>query len=1049
MKKSNFKFLILSLCLLMLASLCLLASCGGSKVSGIAIKANEMPRTSYVQGQDLDLTGGIITAIVNGEENAIPMTADGVSITGYDKNTLGKQTLTVTYEGQTATFDVTVVARMVADGYKNEYFVGDTFDASQGKLKITKDDATAFTVNLNSEFVTIGALDSSKAGTTTVKATYNDGNGTVYEADLTVVIYPNGQVSFTKPSKTVYSSHETDLSLAGGYFTVKAEGSDLSTYVNLTTSMVSGFDPSIVTAANRNTPYEQTVTVTYAGQSFDFKVFITYSGVSVVRDAAKALANVTIEDENATLSADLGEIALDAAIEYFKLTQARKDLIDEEAVNLVMRCAAVYGLAQFKEEALTFSDTFTLLDSGNLGLAAKTYESTKANLERFDNDEDKFNVYADLLHSIKEDFEDLILYGETEMADYLILPTAEELNFYSGVFAFMLNIHETLLPIPANWTEQTLAQYEYEISAALKKITASVYIGPNFNAVYNAVSSWREKNDYFEIIYTYYLHVADDAKGFFDSINSNNGLKLPLPGDLQTWYNCISQGATQLSYMGSNADGAAYLYDTTRFMYYYFKTAELTEKIKNSDNALHKEIYSFIGGDNMAFNYLEHPHALGYMYHAATMLESAAFKQLWDSYMEVAALYLEGKMDLDEHSAKLDAVLSDLAALSPAEVYGFICSLTFRYNESRGNALVFDYTNTTANTFIYLLANYGSKNLSTDARDAFRLMLASIEKYALVGIRADAMSEFKTGMAELIQKYNAMGTDDRAAFDRMMGDCYTKYVTIYNTCNRTETPSDLGASKDTYLALKETYEAFFDVLTLFNDTTVEETVRQTYYPLMLALCEKAHILYTELLESGTPEAINALYTVYYPMNNVNLTMDQAYSMTREFFCNILVFKTITVGTAEASSQILLWVLYANSNLRPFMVEVSDLMYAHLFDQTISAELVAKIMTDFRSLNALEQNLFFMFGFQLYYDSLLSYFTEADKGLSSTITSILQAEIGYVTYSMDPEDSGRVQFFKTCMEPAIEAYNALSNKDKLPREIKELYEYYLEVYNKLK
>ena len=185
------------------------------------------------------------------------------------------------------------------------------------------------------------------------------------------------------------------------------------------------------------------------------------------------------------------------------------------------------------------------------------------------------------------------------------------------------------------------------------------------------------------------------------------------------------------------------------------------------------------------------------------------------------------------------------------------------------------------------------------------------------------------------------------------------------------------------------------------------------------------------------------------MNNVNLTMDQAYSMTREFFCNILVFKTITVGTAEASSQILLWVLYANSNLRPFMVEVSDLMYAHLFDQTISAELVAKIMTDFRSLNALEQNLFFMFGFQLYYDSLLSYFTEADKGLSSTITSILQAEIGYVTYSMDPEDSGRVQFFKTCMEPAIEAYNALSNKDKLPREIKELYEYYLEVYNKLK
>ena len=57
--------------------------------------------------------------------------------------------------------------------------------------------------------------------------------------------------------------------------------------------------------------------------------------MSVVRDAAKALADVTLEDENATLSSELGEIALDAASEYFKLTQARKDLIDEENEKLM------------------------------------------------------------------------------------------------------------------------------------------------------------------------------------------------------------------------------------------------------------------------------------------------------------------------------------------------------------------------------------------------------------------------------------------------------------------------------------------------------------------------------------------------------------------------------------------------------------------------------------------------------------------------------------------------------------------------------------------
>ncbi|MBE6619736.1 MAG: hypothetical protein E7625_00010 [Ruminococcaceae bacterium] len=1049
MNKCKFKFLILSLCLVMLASLLLLAGCGGSKVSGIAIKTGEMPRTSYVQGQELDLTGGVITAMVSGTETAIPMTAEGVSITGYDKNTLGKQTVTVTYEGQTTTFEVTVVARMIADGYKNEYFVGDAFDASQGKLKITRDDATAFTVNLNSDLVTIEPFDSSKAGQTSVKAVYNDGKGTVYEAELKVTVYPIGQVTFTKPSKAVYSSHDTELSLAGGYFTVKAEGSDLSNYVPLTLSMVSGFDPSIVTSANRDTPYEQTVTFTYAGQTFEFKISILYSGVSVVRDAAKALADVTLEDENATLSAELGEIALDAAREYFKLTQARKDLIDDESTNLVMRCAAVYVLAQFKEEALTYEDTFRLSEAGNLSLITKDYESTKANLERFDSEEEKFNVYVELLHHIKEDFADLILYGETKLEDYIKVPTADELNFYSGVFAFMLNLHESFSTIPADWTEKTLSQYEYEIATTLKKITASVYVGPNFNAVYNAVSSWRERNDYFEIIYTYYLHVAEDKQSFFETINGDNGLKLSLPGDLQLWYTCISQGATQLQYMGTNADGAAYLYDTTRFMYYYYKTAELAQSIKNSDNPLHVEIYNFIGGDSLAFKYLEHPHALGYMYHSSTMLESAAYKKMWDSYIELASIYLEGKMNVKEQSAKFDAVLKDLAALSPAEVYGFICSMTFRYNESRGNALVFDYTDTTSNTLVFLLANYGAANLSEGARDSFRLLLASIEKYALVGIRANALSEFKDGMAQLIQQYNAMSAEDRTSFDRMMGDCYNKYLTIYNTCNRTETPNDLGVSKDTYLELKDAFDSFFDVLKLFNDTTQDEKTRQTYFPLLFALCEKSHVLYTDLLEEGTPEAVNAMFSVYHPLNDVNMTLDQAYSITRDFFCNNLIFKTIAMGTAENPQEVLFWLLYSDSALRPFMVKISDLMCAHVSDTYISASAVTQILSDFRAMNPLEQNLFYMFGFQLYYDSLHSHLSKDDESIASFITTVLQAEIGYVSYMMDPEDPGRVEFFTNCMTPAIEAYNALSNKDKLPEDIKNMYNFYLEEYNKVK
>jgi hypothetical protein len=283
----------------------------------------------------------------------------------------------------------------------------------------------------------------------------------------------------------------------------------------------------------------------------------------------------------------------------------------------------------------------------------------------------------------------------------------------------------------------------------------------------------------------------------------------------------------------------------------------------------------------------------------------------------------------------------------------------------------------------------------------------------------------------------------------MMGDCYSKYVTIYNTCNRTETPDDLGVSKDTYLALKDTFNSFFDVLTLFNDTTLDEKTRQQYFPLLFAFCEKAHVLYTDLLEDGTPEAVNAMFSVYYPINNVNMTLDQAYSMTRDFFCNNLIFKTVGMGSAENPQQVLFWLLYSDSALRPFMVKISDLMYTQISGTYISASAVTQILADFRAMNPLEQNLFYMFGFQLYYDSLLTHLSQGDESIVSFITTVLQTEIAYVSYMMDPEDPGRIEFFTSCMTPAIDAYNALFDKDKLPEDLKQLYNFYLAKYNEIK
>lgn len=73
------------------------------------IEVTTLPtKTSYVKGEELDLSGIEVTATYeDGTTGVIELTAD--KFTGYDKNTAGEQTVTVTYgEGITATFTVNV-----------------------------------------------------------------------------------------------------------------------------------------------------------------------------------------------------------------------------------------------------------------------------------------------------------------------------------------------------------------------------------------------------------------------------------------------------------------------------------------------------------------------------------------------------------------------------------------------------------------------------------------------------------------------------------------------------------------------------------------------------------------------------------------------------------------------------------------------------------------------------------------------------------------------------------------------------------------------------
>ncbi len=88
-------------------------------------------KIEYLEGQDLDLTGMVVTAVMNnGMENIV---ASGYSVSGYSSEP-GTHTVTITYLKKTATFDVTVAERKIVSlvlnslPEKTEYVSGQAFD---------------------------------------------------------------------------------------------------------------------------------------------------------------------------------------------------------------------------------------------------------------------------------------------------------------------------------------------------------------------------------------------------------------------------------------------------------------------------------------------------------------------------------------------------------------------------------------------------------------------------------------------------------------------------------------------------------------------------------------------------------------------------------------------------------------------------------------------------------------------------------------------------------------------------------------------------------
>ena len=242
------------------------------KVSSVAVQT--MPsKTVYTAGDSLNTSG--LRLKVTYTDGTTEEITGGFTCTPTKLNTVGQQTVTVSYGGKSASFTVTVNEPPVSSvtiskkPTKLTYWVGDSFNSAGMKLKITYTNNT--TKEITSGF-TCTPTKMTTAGQQKIVVSYG-GKSTGFYVTVNEVTVTSVAIS-KKPAQLIYAVGEA-FNPAGMKLKV--------TYSNNSTKEItSGFTctPTKMTAAG-----EQKIVVSYSGKSTGF--FVTVKTVKQIRVSQK------------------------------------------------------------------------------------------------------------------------------------------------------------------------------------------------------------------------------------------------------------------------------------------------------------------------------------------------------------------------------------------------------------------------------------------------------------------------------------------------------------------------------------------------------------------------------------------------------------------------------------------------------------------------------------------------------------------------------------------------------------------------------------------
>lgn len=1049
------------------------------------ISVKEAPQLVHVLGEELDLSKGVLSVNTGKKTEEIAMNADGVSISGYDNTKLGEQEITVSYNGGSTTVKITVVERMTVIDHISDYLVGDEFDSSKGRLRITRNDGSTYSVLLSNNGVTVEGFDSSAAGNgLTVKANYVSGEES-FEASFKVNIYDVEEVKLNAPNKKSYNSHESALALDGGYLTLSGNSGKVIRDVKLTSEdvRIEGFDLSVVNEITREA--DQTITVIFGDYTETFGIKITYTSVSMFNDNIDKFAGLDFENNNIPeISSDLGELALTLMELYADISKADSLLIKDADLITVARAAIIYGYNAWVEDVLSFEGAFEYqydyFYGANIYLTCDSREAVATALEGLSlTDRPIYKMY-DRIMAISS-----IELLKDEVTKYVLTPIVggEMFSEMVPMFQHMLDFYDNYLPlIPANWEELDPESYKDGIETVYAFIKDGEYISTTNSWIYEQAATWLENYETvkpFDALYTHY-YALQDAEAIYVLAN------VTLPADFSELVNFISIVLTQMDYIS-----AGYEYDTTEFFYNYYQLIEYVSEFLNvTDESSEKEkmlaVFYYSLPVNVAFtdyesivtfgDLIDSIYAGGIMQLGHALLDVEAYNNLMDAYMEAVKAELDDKENYiasPEFAQAVEGMLVNFLALTETQQNMFLSSL-MPYYMSAVPKFSFDnaeeYADYVSKFNRYLNEYFELKFTSENAKAAYTALMVANEIYSrrfdiqTWSGEMDWIAEYKTAMQTFSDKLAAIETEEeRQLFINYFGDLKTNCENVLSVFENGEINTELGKWQEIFDALSDSIVAMNDSSYAIDNGLMDDE-GYYFYNIFFSAYERARSLAAYILAEGTPEIIKAyyhqrLYEISYETSEGG-TVTYGYSynyMIDVYRSNFVIYVIDVVGDIS---------VYNEFGYAEFFNLAYDLLvpyYNSLFYEDVEfvadASKVVNVMNAYSKLSPDAKLTHLLMEGAMY----SSYYGAIDEFVASEYPTVTQnvvfklvdLEYEYIIYyySLYYEDEGYIAeslaSIQTTLDELVKLHTALEAEDKASfAAFEALYSYYVELCEEL-